>query len=129
MFNGIFFLDDWCSLAHSHAMLTVIESKRFSQDADALFSGEEVQELITFLALNPEAGDVIQATGGFRKLRWAAQGKGKRGGARIVYLFWTPGYPLLLVRAYAKSFKIDLTAEEKKAMRDYASSIKRAHKQ
>lgn len=105
-------------------MLTVIESRRFSKDAETLFTDAQLARLITHLSLNPEVGDVIQGTGGFRKLRWAVEGRGKRGGARVIYLFWQPDYPLLLVRAYAKNEKIDLTPQEKQALREFASMIK-----
>jgi hypothetical protein len=106
-------------------MLTVIESKRFSLDAADLFTDTQLARLITFLSITPEAGDVMAGTGGFRKLRWSVEGRGKRGGARVIYLFWQPEYPLLLVRAYAKNTKVDLTPQEKQALREFAVSIKR----
>ena len=48
-------------------------------------------------------------TGGVRKVRWAAKGRGKRGGARIIYYFQNESLPLLLLNVFAKSQKIDLT--------------------
>lgn len=61
------------------------------------------------LIRNPEAGSVIRGSGGVRKIRWAMRGSGKRGGLRILY-YWhrTRGILLLLV-AYAKSGRDDLT--------------------
>ena len=66
-------------------MQTVAETPTFSRQAERLFDEDEKSELISFLAENPTAGDVIPETGGVRKVRFAASGKGKRGGARVIY--------------------------------------------
>ena len=62
--------------------MTVVETPFFVRKADGLVSDEERERLIAFIAANPEAGDVIPESGGIRKLRWAARGKGKSGGVR-----------------------------------------------
>ena len=67
------------------SMQTVAETPTFSRQAEKLFSEDEKHELINFLAENPLAGDEIPGTGGVRKLRFAASGRGKRGGARVIY--------------------------------------------
>ena len=66
-------------------MQTVAETPIFSRQADKLFSGDEKCELIAYLARNPLDGEVLPGTGGVRKLRFASSGRGKRGGARIIY--------------------------------------------
>ena len=58
---------------------------------------------------NPSAGTVIPATGGIRKIRWAIEGRGKRGGARIIYFFHNLDMPLFLLTAYAKNQREDLS--------------------
>ncbi|MBZ5575857.1 MAG: type II toxin-antitoxin system RelE/ParE family toxin [Acidobacteriia bacterium] len=63
---------------------------------------------------HPDAGDVIPGSGGIRKLRWAAKGKGKRGGARMIYLYVVIAARVSLIRCYAKNVKTDLTSNEKK---------------
>ena len=68
-------------------MQTVAETPTFSRQADKLFREKEKRELIDHLARNPLAGDEIPGTGGVRKLRYAMAGRGKRGGARIVYYY------------------------------------------
>lgn len=68
-------------------MITVAETREFIRRSDGLFSQEEKDALVLYLACHPEAGDLIRETGGLRKLRWGAGGKGKRGGARVVYYF------------------------------------------
>ena len=71
-------------------------------------------------------GDVIPGSGGVRKLRWAAKGKGKRGGARIIYLYVVIAARIYLIRCYAKNLKADLTADEKKELRQIAAHLKGA---
>jgi hypothetical protein len=62
------------------------------------------------LSDHPNAGDVIPGASGVRKLRWGAKGKGKRGGARIIYLYVVLAARIYLLRCYAKSVRTDLTA-------------------
>jgi hypothetical protein len=66
------------------APMTVVETPFFLRKAAILLNEEERSELVVFLGMNPEAGDVVPETGGVRKVRWAAQGKGKRGGVRVI---------------------------------------------
>jgi hypothetical protein len=61
-----------------------------------------------------------------RKLRWAAKGKGKRGGARIIYVYVVIAARVFLIRCYAKNVKSDLTADEKKQLRQIAANLKGA---
>lgn len=68
-------------------MLTVVETSAFAKRAQKLLSPEEHEDLIFGLALNPEAGDEIPGTGGVRKVRYAAKGKGKSGGVWVIYYF------------------------------------------
>jgi hypothetical protein len=53
-------------------------------------TNEQRALLVDYLAYNPAAGDLIQGTGGVRKLRWALEVRGKRGGARVIYFFTIP---------------------------------------
>lgn len=101
----------------------VVETPAFLRAADKLIPSAERDELIRFLARNPKAGDVIPATGGIRKLRWALQGKGKRGGARIVYYYRNERLPLFLIAAYGKSQQDDLTPEQLRAVRAFAARL------
>jgi len=110
-------------------MRTVAETPIFSRQADKLFSENERRELIDFLANNPMAGDEIKGTGGVRKLRFAASGRGKRGGARIVYYYLDDYVPLYALLAYAKNVQGDLTAEEKRTIAALAAAIKAIRKE
>ena len=75
----------------------------------------ELDELVDYLAFHPTAGDVIPGSGGIRKLRWKLEGRGKRGGARVIYFFHDMEMPLYLFTAYAKNEREDLEQSEIKA--------------
>jgi hypothetical protein len=91
-----------------------------------LIGADGTQALAVYLVDYPNAGDVIPGSGGVRKLRWAAKGKGKRGGARIIYLYVVVAARIYLMRCYAKNVKTDLTADEKKELRQIAALLKGA---
>jgi len=84
-------------------MLTVIETPIFLRYAAKVWSDAEREAFITWLAEHPDAGDVIPATGGLRKVRWSRTGLGKRGGARVIYMLRTTRGELVLLIVYAKA--------------------------
>ena len=108
---------------------TVAETPTFSRQADKLFSEEERRALIDFLAENPLAGDAIPGTGGVRKLRVPASGRGKRGGARIIYYYLNEAMPLYALLAYAKAAQPDLTPREKRTVAALAAALKATWKE
>ncbi len=69
--------------------MVFIESPSFTKYLYDYLMDEEYAEFQQFLSTNPEIGSVIQGTGGFRKVRWSAARKGKRGGMRIIYYYFT----------------------------------------
>jgi hypothetical protein len=75
-------------------------------------------EAICFLAANPDSGDVMPDTGGGRKLRWRAQGRGKRGGVRIIYYFHNESLPLFLLSVFSKNEKANLTKAERNEIKN-----------
>ena len=84
-------------------MLTVIETCQFKALADRGWSESERLDFISWISENPESGDVIPNSNGARKVRWSAKGKGKRGGARIIYFNVSSDGFLILVYLYLKS--------------------------
>lgn len=101
-------------------LLSFVEAHGFSRDWDHLRLGiDDLVALQLTIMVNPKAGDVVAGTGGLRKLRFAppAWRLGKRSGIRVCYVYFEEFGIVLLVIAYPKSAKDDLTAAEKKALR------------
>lgn len=91
-------------------MRTVAETPVFRRYAAAIWSEAELTEFITWIARNPDAGDVIPGSGGCRKVRWSGSGRGKRGGARVIY-FNIQDDTIWLLIAYTKAKFDDLPRE------------------
>ena len=80
-----------------------IEAPVFSRLVYGYLDDTEYGALQWSLTLHPEAGDVIPGSGGVRKLRWRAKGKGKRGGLRIIYYWRNAAGEIWLLTLYAKN--------------------------
>ena len=78
-----------------HGMQTVAELPEFIRIADKLLSLEERQDLVRYLASHAKAGDLMEGTGGVRKLRWRRGDHGKSGGVRVVYYFHDDRMPCI----------------------------------
>jgi len=66
--------------------------------------------------MRPDAGDLIPGGGGLRKIRWSAQGRGKRGGVRVIYYWAVRQEQILMLLMYAKNERDDLTVEQLKVL-------------
>jgi hypothetical protein len=97
--------------------MTIVETERFLKDAQLLMPESERAGLVAFVAANPEAGNLVPETGGVRKLRWSLPGRGKRGGARVVYYYHSDRLPVFLLAAFAKNEKASLSRAERNAMK------------
>jgi len=100
----------YAPLAYDVNMLTLIESPLFTKRWPDYRSEEERAEFASFLAANPEAGDVIPGSGGCRKIRWTRYGAGKRGGVRVIYTTRLKSGALVLLVIYAKSAQENIPA-------------------
>ena len=109
-------------------LITVVESPSFSREAERILSEWEKTEIISYLAAHPEEGDEIPGTGGLRKIRFASQQKGKRGGYRAIYFFYNESAPIFLLGVYSKSSQKDLTAEQKRVLTALTTELKRTLK-
>jgi hypothetical protein len=94
-----------------------IETPTYTRMIVALLPDDEYAALQADLAVDPERGDLIRGGGGIRKLRWAAQGRGKSGGIRVIYYWVRQDDRILMLIAYPKSRKDTLTAAETAALR------------
>lgn len=90
-------------------MQTVAELPGYIKTAATLLSETERRELVTFLAAHPKADDLMEGTGGVRKLRWGRDGRGKSGGVRIIYHVHSELMPLYLLTMFAKNERANLT--------------------
>jgi len=108
--------------------IAVGETALFQRTAAKILSDEAINELVDFVARHPLAGDVIEGTGGLRKIRWRLPGRGKRGGARVIYYFHDEAIPLLLLLAYAKGAAKDISAEEKRRMMAIVTEFVATHR-
>jgi hypothetical protein len=107
-------------------LITVAETLTFMRQVANIWSDEEREAFVDFIAKNPEAGDVIPETGGVRKVRWRMQGRGKRGGTRVIYFFYHRDAPIYLLMVYAKGARENISPEAKKLVRQFAARIKQA---
>ena len=103
--------------------ITVCETTVFRRSAEAIMGADEIAELIDFVARHPNAGAIIEGTGGIRKLRWQRPGIGKRGGARVIYFFHDTAMPIYLLLAYAKADAADMTPEQKRRMSQLVTGL------
>lgn len=97
-----------------------IEAPAFTRHLPDYWDDEQYSEFQKELAANPEAGDLMPGTGGFRKIRWAdpRRSKGRRGGLRVIYYYFARDQQVWLMTIYDKDEATDLTNKEKKALKD-----------
>lgn len=91
-----------------------LRTRSFSKEFSRIFTSQEQEGLLNYIAANPESGAKIPGANGIRKIRWKAKGQGKRGGARVIYYFRDLNMPMVLLAVYAKGEKSDLSAAEMK---------------
>jgi len=97
-------------------MQTVVETPPYLADAERLFTADERTAIVDAVAADPLCGVVIPGSGGIRKVRFGFGGRGKSGGARVIYLFGGEAVPVFLLAAFAKNEKSDLTPKERMAL-------------
>ena len=103
-------------LAYISAMI-FIETPIFTKRLRGLLDDESYADFQQELGNRPDMGDVIQGTGGLRKVRVASSGRGKRGGARVIYYYFVSASQIALLLIYPKSEKDDLSVAERRALK------------
>jgi len=81
-----------------------------------LLEDADRRAIVDHLAAHPAAGDLIEGTGGVRKMRWARDGRGKSGGVRVIYYFHSEAMPLYLLTMFAKNERANLSKAERNAL-------------
>lgn len=93
-----------------------VETAVFTRGVVSVLNDEQYRSLQLALVLRPEQGALIRGSGGLRKLRWAMPGRGKRGGARVIYYWDGETQTFYMLFAYTKSEQGDLTPEQAKIL-------------
>lgn len=92
--------------------ITIAETYEYHKKAEKVLFEQEREEIINYLSLYPEAGVLMQGTGGIRKLRWSYGNRGKSGGVRVIYYYHNNSIPLYLLTLFTKSEQINLSQKE-----------------
>ena len=92
--------------------MVILETVVFTKIVQSLMLDDEYRLLQNHLIEFPEAGDIIKGSGGLRKVRWKLEGRGKRGGARVIYYWATTDYQIFMLYAYPKNDQEELTKEQ-----------------
>jgi hypothetical protein len=105
--------------------VSVIETRAYLARAEKILSEEERANLVEMVARAPECGDVMVGTGGVRKVRFALEGRGQSGGARVVYFFHNEDSPLFLLTVFGKNEKANLSKAERNQLAKLTAILKR----
>lgn len=101
----------------------IVETPEFLSRARRLLTEAERAALVDYLAANPTAGVLLSGTGGARKLRWAAKGKGKSGGVRAITYFGGGDIPVFLLSVFGKSDKANISPAERNNLKAILSKL------
>jgi mRNA-degrading endonuclease RelE of RelBE toxin-antitoxin system len=99
-------------------VFTFIETRLFTRLVQEYLSDEQYADLQMALVVKPELGPVIAGTGGVRKLRWAAPGRGKRGGYRVIYYVRRPKGVIWMLTMYPKNVADTIPAHVLRQIRE-----------
>ncbi len=104
-------------------MHTVVETKEFLARAEGLLGEARRYQLVDWLAVNPDHGKRIPGTGGARKFRWAASGKGKSGGVRVITFYSGARIPVFILSIFGKNERADLSQSERNELKKLLRSV------
>ena len=104
-------------------MQTIVELPEFLKRAERLLTPGEKVGVINYLASHPQSGELIQGTGGIRKLRWSAKGKGKSGGIRVIYYFHNGAVPLFLLTVCGKAERANISKAERNELAKLSQNL------
>ncbi len=107
----------------SYMLTAVVETESYLSKAEKIMTRFELDAVIDTIAASPISGDIIKGTGGLRKMRIPLQGRGKRGGGRVIYWFHNEGYPAVLMWAFAKNEAADLISAQSKTLSAIAATL------
>ena len=106
------------------ATIVFVELTPFVAFRNEYWTDEDLRALQNFLLVSPDSGDLIRSGSGLRKIRWSAQGRGKRGGARVIYYWHVPKDRIYLIYGYVKSELEDLTPQQVTKLAELMKELK-----
>lgn len=115
--NGQIYAIDACAPLAYNVPVIFIETPLFTKRITEIVSDEDYSEFQKFLAEHPEAGDVMEGTGGLRKVRMKLAGRGKSGGARVIYYHLESASQIRMVFVFKKDEQDNLTDDQKKQLK------------
>jgi hypothetical protein len=104
-------------------MQTIVEMPEYLRKSVKLLTDPQRLSIINYLASHPASGDIMQGTGGIRKLRWSAQGRGKSGGVRVIYYYHNESMPIFLLTVFGKGEKANLTSSERNELSKFTTLL------
>ncbi len=116
MLAGI--LDAATATPYSDAVFEFIETPHFTRILDRYLDDDEYSALQGYLSSNPEAGVIVPGSGGVRKARWRAEGRGKRGGLRVIYFAKLAREEIWMLTIYGKNARENIPAHLLRTMRE-----------
>lgn len=108
-------------------LLQFIETSLFSKQIVDILTDDDYKNFQEYLCNNPEIGDIIQGTGGVRKVRWSLPNTGKSGGVRILYYYLSDDGKVYLMMIYTKSNQINISDTDKQRLKQVITAIKQVH--
>jgi hypothetical protein len=107
-------------------LTTITEMPEYIRRADELLSESECKSVIDYLSARPRVGDIMEGTGGIRKLRWGRGNKGKSGGVRVIYYYHDERIPLYLLTIFGKNERTNLSKAERNELAKLVSVLTHA---
>ena len=104
-------------------MITVAELPEYLRGAGKLLDAKDRQDIINYLATHPKAGDLMEGTGGVRKLRWGRGNQRKSDGVRVIYYFHSDLMPLYLLTLFAKNERANLSKSERNELSELVNLL------
>lgn len=116
-------------MIHEKVLQTVVETPEFIKQSQAIAERKIVDEFIYYIARNPLKGDLIQGTGGVRKIRWNKNNhSGKSGGMRVLYYYHDQSMPIFLFTAYTKNQKANIGDKDKTLLKKMIQQLVKIYK-